>query len=87
MAVVNPLDKEINHYLPRLTSRQKRTVLTVVKTFVEEDEENLWKDKKFVSMLDNRTREYESGKIKTLSLKQLEAGAKKAYKLKYPKDK
>lgn len=87
MAVDNSLDKEINHYLPRLTSRQKKTVLDVVKTFAEEDEENLWEDKEFVSMLDNRTHEYESGKIKTLSRKQLVAGAKKAYKLKFPQDK
>lgn len=87
MAVVNPLDKEINQYLSRLTSRQKRTVLTVVKTFAEEEDENLWEDKEFVSMLDNRMNEYESGKIKTLSRKQPEAGAKKAYRLKFPQDK
>ncbi|MEO6893705.1 MAG: hypothetical protein ABI136_01655 [Ginsengibacter sp.] len=87
MAVVNPLDKEINQYLLRLTSPQKRKVLTVVKTFAEEEDENLWEDKKFISMLDNRILEYESGKIKPLSRKHLEAGAKKAYKLKYLKGK
>jgi hypothetical protein len=87
MATLNSLDKKINHYLPRLTSRQKKTVLTVVKTFVEEDDEALWNDKEFVSMLDNRTHEYESGKIKTLSRKQLEAGAKKAYQSKFSQNK
>jgi hypothetical protein len=87
MATLNSLDKKINHYLPRLTSRQKKTVLTVVKTFVEEDDEALWNDKEFVSMLDDRTKEYESGKIKTLSLKQLETGAKKAYQSKFSQNK
>ncbi|MEO8821997.1 MAG: hypothetical protein ABI366_00380 [Ginsengibacter sp.] len=79
--------KKINQYLSKLTPRQKRTVLTVVKTFAEEEEESLWEDKEFISMLDNRITEYETGKIKPSSRKQLEAGAKKAYKLKYVKGK
>jgi predicted transcriptional regulator len=33
------LDKEITHYLPRLNMKQKRTVLTVVKTFMEEQKD------------------------------------------------
>jgi len=30
------LDKEISYYLPRLNVKQKKTILTVVKTFMEE---------------------------------------------------
>jgi len=74
MATLNSLDKKINYYLPRLTSRQKKTVLTVPST-------------KVFTLLDDRTKEYESGKIKTLSLKQLEAGAKKAYQSKFSQNK
>jgi hypothetical protein len=47
----------------------------------------LWSDEEFVSMLENGTNEYESGKIKPISRKQLEAGVKKANKLKFPQDK
>ncbi|HEY6975036.1 MAG TPA: hypothetical protein VH396_02035 [Chitinophagaceae bacterium] len=34
------IDKQINNYLPRLTIKQKKAVLTVVKTFAEEQEES-----------------------------------------------
>ena len=87
MAVANSLDKEINHYLSRLTSRQKKTVLTVVKTFVEEDEEEWWEDEELVAMLDNRTLEYESGKIEPLTREELEEHAVSSYKAKFQKDK
>lgn len=35
MNAVTSLDKEITQYLPQLNEKQKRTVLTVVKTFME----------------------------------------------------
>lgn len=35
------IDKQINNYLPQLTIKQKKAVLTVVKTFAEEQEEIL----------------------------------------------
>jgi hypothetical protein len=87
MGSVNTLDKEINHYLPRLSSRQKQTVLTVVKTFAEEGEEEIWRDKKFLAKLDSRTSDYESGTIKPLSLNELEDSARKSYKAKSGKRK
>ncbi|MFM9907827.1 MAG: hypothetical protein ACKVOW_00690 [Chitinophagaceae bacterium] len=40
MNAATSLDKEITHYLPQLNVKQKRTVLTVVKTFMEE--QNDW---------------------------------------------
>lgn len=87
MATVNILDKEINHYLSKLSSRQKQTVLTVVKTFAEESEDELWEDEIFLNKLDRRTAEYESGKIKPLTLAEIEDRARKSYKSKLAKRK
>lgn len=41
MNATTSLDKEIAQYLPRLNVKQKRTVLTVVKTFME-DQQDWW---------------------------------------------
>ena len=82
MATPKILDKEINHFLPRLSSRQKETVLNVVKTFAEEGEEDIWDDENFIAWLDKRTAEYENGKIKPLKLDELENNARKSYKAK-----
>ena len=82
MATPKTLDKEINHFLPRLSSRQKETVLNVVKTFAEEGEEDIWDDENFIAGLDKRTAEYENGKIKPLKLDELENNARKSYKAK-----
>jgi len=35
MNTAKSLDKEINHYLPLLNVKQKKTVLSVVKTFMD----------------------------------------------------
>jgi hypothetical protein len=86
MASAKTIDKEINHYLVRLNPRQKETVLTVVKTFAE-DYIDPWNDKDFLTELDRRTNEYESGKLKTLPLEELEKGARKSFKIKSGKKK
>lgn len=39
MDAAKSLDKEIAQYLPQLNVKQKRTVLTVVKTFMEEQKD------------------------------------------------
>ena len=39
MNTATALDKEINQYLPQLNVKQKRTVLTVVKTFMEDQQD------------------------------------------------
>jgi hypothetical protein len=70
------LDKEIRDYLPRLSSRQKQTILTVVKTFAEEDEEEILNDELFLAELDKRFSEMEHGKIKTFSLEEVEEDAR-----------
>ncbi len=41
MNVATSLDKEINLYLPQLNVKQKKTVSTVVKTFME-DQKDWW---------------------------------------------
>ena len=43
MSAVKPLDKEITHYLGHLNAQQKRVVLSVVKTFAQE-ESDWWEE-------------------------------------------
>jgi hypothetical protein len=52
------IDRQINNYLPQLTIKQKKAVLTVVKTFAEET--NDYSDE-FRKELDNRYEEYING--------------------------
>jgi phosphatidylinositol kinase/protein kinase (PI-3 family) len=82
MNAVTKLDKQINDYLIQLNDKQKRAVLTVVKTFVEKQENELWEDSAFIAELDRRTTEYETGKAKVLTLDELETRVRKAYKSK-----
>lgn len=80
MGTARSIDKEITHYLPRLSSRQKETVLTVVKTFAEETKLDIRKDKASIAEMDRRFAEMESGKMKTFSLEEVEAEARQSYK-------
>lgn len=83
MGAVKAIDKQINNYLGQLNEKQKKAVLTVVKTFVDEKAApDYWEDESFVAELDKRTAEYESGKAKIVTLAELEARARKAYKAK-----
>lgn len=82
-AITPTIDKQINSYLGQLNTKEKKAVLNVVKTFAENrNEEEVWEDKTFIAELDRRTAEYESGKAKVLTLDQLEAGARKSFKVK-----
>jgi putative addiction module component (TIGR02574 family) len=74
--------KQINNYLTQLNDKQISAVLTVVKTFAEEQADDMWQDEAFIAELDRRTAEYESGKAKVLTLDQLESRVRKAYKAK-----
>jgi hypothetical protein len=83
MGAVKTIDKQINSYLGQLNEKQKKAVLTVVKTFADEKATiDYWEDESFVAELDKRTSEYEAGKAKVFTLDALEAGARKAYKAK-----
>ena len=58
------LDKEITQYLPQLNVKQKRTVLTVVKTFMEEQRD--WWDEISVEQqhaIDKALAEMKAGKM------------------------
>jgi hypothetical protein len=46
------------------------------------DKKHLWNDKNYMSGLNKRTAEYESGKMKPLKLNELENNARKSYKSK-----
>ena len=80
MSTAKSIDKQITHFLPRLNNRQKETVLTVVKTFAEEAEPGMWKDKAFIAEMDRRFSEMESGKVKTYTPEEVEAEARQSYK-------
>jgi len=54
------IDKLINNYLPQLTINQKKAVLTVVKTFAEEENQSDYTDE-FKKELDIRYEEYLNG--------------------------
>jgi hypothetical protein len=54
------IDKQINNYLPQLTVKQKRAVLTVVKTFADDENINDYSDE-FKKELDSRYEEYLNG--------------------------
>ena len=72
------IDKQINTYLGQLNPKEKQAVLSVVRTFVENKQDDRFhEDKKFIAELDRRTAEYESGNAKALTLDQLEARAGK----------
>ena len=79
MSVTNTIDKKINNYLSHLSIKQKEAVLTVVKTFAEE-EQPAWADKDLIALLDRRTAEYETGKAKAFSLDQMERNAHRYHK-------
>jgi hypothetical protein len=71
------LDKKINAVLTKLTSRQKQALLTVAETFVEEQNESY--STGFLKEIDKSFAEYESGKVKGISLETLEARARKSH--------
>ncbi len=54
------IEKQINNYLPQLTAKQKKAVLTVVKTFAEDEYLNDYSSN-FKKELDSRYEEYLNG--------------------------
>lgn len=75
------INKQINTYLNLLNARQQKAVLTVVKTFVEDQNES-WSEKDYTKEMNNRFTSYENGKLKSYTLEETEARAKQAYKIK-----
>ena len=64
MNTATSLEKEIAQYLPRLNVKQKRTVLTVVKTFVE-DQQDWWDEisEEQQKAIDKALAEMKAGKL------------------------
>ncbi len=79
MGTASLLDKEITRSLLLLNDRQKKTVLTVVKTFAQE-EQDWWSDKKYMAEMARRFKDMETGKVKGLGLDAVELAARTAFK-------
>lgn len=72
------LSEEIVHYLARLNVKQQKAVLGIVKSYaLEESPKN---DKSFLAEMERRLAELESGKVKALSLNELESRARQSFK-------
>jgi hypothetical protein len=81
MDAAKEIDMQIINYFGQLNEKQKKAVLTLVKSFADEKAApDYWEGESFIAELDKRTAEYESGKAKVFTLSELEAGAREAYK-------
>jgi len=81
---MSAVEKQIGNYLSLLNNQQKKTVLSVVKTIAEaqQDYANLWEDKDFVKEMDNRTADYEKGTVTMLQFDDVKKAAIAGYKAK-----
>jgi hypothetical protein len=84
MSAVTAIDKQMTDYLVQLSPKQKKAVLTVVRTFVEEPEQEYspWKDAGFLAEMDKRIEELESGKVKGSSWGEVKQRARQSVKMK-----
>ena len=78
------VEKQIDSYLSRLNTTQKKAVLTVVKTIAlaQEDYANIWDDKDFVNEMNDRTAAYEKGTAKLYKFEDMKKAAIAGYKAK-----
>lgn len=78
MSAATPIVKELTNYIGKMNKQQQKALLLVVKSFsVEEDK---WDDKAYIAEMDRRFTELESGKVKGLSLDELESRARLSFK-------
>jgi hypothetical protein len=82
MGAAKPLITEITHYLGQLNEQRQKAVLGVVKTFAKE--QSWWDDKSYRDAMDKRFVDLESGKVKGVTLDDLEAGARQSYMARKP---
>jgi ABC-type polar amino acid transport system ATPase subunit len=82
--VMPSVEKQIDSYLSVLSPAQKKTVLSVVKTIAEaqQDYGNIWDDENFVKEMANRTADYENGNVKMLQFEEVKKAAISNYKAK-----
>lgn len=78
------LDKQITSYLGLLNVSQKKAVLSVVKNFADAyPVTDIWKDEEsFIAEMDRRVHEFETGKVKVVTLEEMEAQAREAFRKK-----
>ena len=78
MSETKELAEEIVLYLARLNVKQKKEVLSVVKSFaIEESTRN---DKSFHAEIKRRFEELESGAVKPITIEELTSQAKRSFK-------
>ena len=81
MGVARAIDKEINQYLGQLNAKQKQAVLTVVKTFAEDQNEMMEPEVEYSTAvkaeLDKRYAGYKSGKAKMVTPGEMKKRAQK----------
>ncbi len=78
MSTAIAINKQINTYLGLLNTRQRKAVLTVVKTFLESQHE-AWQEEDYTKEMNNRFAAHESGKLKSYTLEETELRARQAY--------
>ena len=78
MSAAKPLVNQITQYLGQLNPQQQKTVLSVVKSFVQE--EDWWNNKTYMSEMDRRFAEMETGKVNGLTLEEAEKKVRQSYK-------
>jgi len=75
------IDRKINDYLVKLNNKEKKAVLGVVKSLAEKHaDDEAWDDEAYNIEMNRRFEELETGKVKGLTLDELEAHARQAYK-------
>ncbi len=77
MGAAKALVTEITQYLGQLDEQQQKAVLGVVKAFAKE--KTWWDNKTYIKAMDKRFVDLESGKVKGISLDELEASASQSY--------
>jgi len=81
MLTTSSIDKKITSLLNRLNLQQKKAVLTIVKTFAQEQSGTLT-DEDYEKEMNARFSEYERGEVKGYTVQETINDAKKAYKTK-----
>lgn len=78
------VEKQIGTYLSSLSTAQKKTVLSVVKTIAlaQQEYDNIWGDKDFAKEMNRRTAEYENGTAKLYQFEDMKKAAVANYKAK-----
>ncbi len=74
MNTVHAIDKQISDYLLHLSMQQKKAVLSIIKAFAPEEEDEFDKE------MNLRISEYESGAVKGYTFEESAERARQAYK-------